>query len=547
MARKLPILRVAGPTLLVSLLLFAACTLSAVVLYRFHASTAEGLAEDIESRKKAVEIETTLRNLISLVRKGSDQVDALNETIEQLIEESVPLANTDEEMLLHTKLQASFGRYHHDVWANRSGGEAQPAGDAVKAGLRILEKEALPTVVALRNLNSRQIEDAEHELKRTVKGFAWGLVAVGCIGSFGGTLLGYGVARALRHSIYRLSVNIRDAADKLGYDLPTVTITHGDGIDYLHAQMQGLQREIEQTVERLHQREREVLRAEQMAAVGQLAAGVAHELRNPLTAVKLLVETSREDLEARGLPAEDLAIIGQEVGRLERSLQSFLDFARPPRMERRRLDLAAVIGEALALVGGRARKQKVVVRFTPPEPAVWLEADGSQLRQLVVNVAMNALDAMPQGGTLAVTVQRLRLEHPYVEVHVQDTGPGIAEGLLPRLFQPFVSGKETGLGLGLVVSRRIAQAHGGHLWAMNQLQGGACLILRLPLPAAPETRRAKSEIRNPKSEANPKSGIPNPNPVRGRYSFQISDFRFVSDFGFRISDLLRVSDFPRRG
>ena len=96
MARKLPILRVAGPTILVSLLLFAACTLSAIVLYRFHAATAEGLAEDIESRKKAVEIETSLRNLMSLVRKGSDQVDALNETIEQMIEESETLANTDE-------------------------------------------------------------------------------------------------------------------------------------------------------------------------------------------------------------------------------------------------------------------------------------------------------------------------------------------------------------------------------------------------------------------------------------------------------------------
>jgi signal transduction histidine kinase len=342
----------------------------------------------------------------------------------------------------------------------------------------------LPAVVAIKNLNNRQIEAAEKDLKRTVKWFAWGLVAVGCIGSCGGILLGFGVARALRQSIYQLSVRIRDAADRLGYDLPTVTITQGDGITNLHEQMQGLLREIEQMASRLHQREREVLRAEQMAAVGQLAAGVAHELRNPLTAVKMLVETSREDLEARGLPAEDLTIIDQEVRRLERSLQSFLDFARPPKMERHGLDLGGVIDAALALVGGRARKQNVQVRFEPPALAVRLEADGGHLRQLLVNVAMNALDAMPQGGTLTVTVQRLALDRPYVEVHVQDTGPGIAEALLPRLFQPFVSGKETGLGLGLVVSRRIAEEHGGNLWAMNQLHGGACLILRLPLPAA---------------------------------------------------------------
>ncbi len=114
---------------------------------------------------------------------------------------------------------------------------------------------------------------------------------------------------------------------------------------------------------------------------------------------------------------------------------------------------------------------------------------------------MNALDAMPHGGTLTVSVQRLTLDRPYVEVHVQDSGPGIAETLLPRLFQPFVSGKETGLGLGLVVSRRIAEAHDGQLWAMNMLQGGACLILRLPL----------AEIRNPNIEIRNKSEFPNPN------------------------------------
>jgi len=121
-----------GPTILVSLLLFAACTLSAIVLYRFHADTAEGLADDIESRRKAVEMETSLRNLMNLVRKGSDQVDALNETIEQMIDESETLANTDEEKQLHVKLQASFGRYHRDVWQNRFDAELQPEGEAVK-------------------------------------------------------------------------------------------------------------------------------------------------------------------------------------------------------------------------------------------------------------------------------------------------------------------------------------------------------------------------------------------------------------------------------
>src|SRR5205823_14640388 len=111
--------------------------------------------------------ETSVRNLMSLVRKGSDQVDALNETIEQMIEESETLANTDEERSLHVHLQESFGRYHHDVWQSRLDPEMQAERDAVKVALRILERDVLPTVIALRNLNNQQIEDAEQALKRT--------------------------------------------------------------------------------------------------------------------------------------------------------------------------------------------------------------------------------------------------------------------------------------------------------------------------------------------------------------------------------------------
>jgi len=253
-------------------------------------------------------------------------------------------------------------------------------------------------------------------------------------------------------------VRIRDAADKLGHDLPTITITESSGIDYLHEQMQSLMREIEHMVERLHQREREVLRAEQMAAVGNSPPASPMSCAIRLTAVKMLVATSREDFESRGLPAEDLQIIETEIQRLERSLQAFLDFARPPKMERRQLDLSSVIEQALTLLSGRAKKQGVRIIYAPPEPAVWLEADGEQVRQLLVNLAMNAFDAMPHGGMLTFDVLPMRLERLYVEVHVSDTGAGISNELLPRLFQPFVSGKETGLGLG---PRRVAAHRGG--------------------------------------------------------------------------------------
>src|SRR5205823_5977914 len=148
-------------------------------------------------------------------------------------------------------------------------------------------------------------------------------------------------ARGLYQSICQLSVRIRDAAGRLNSER-AVTLEDPNDLHDLHHQMQGVVEEIERVVDRLQQSERAVLRAEQLAAVGQVAAGVAHELRNPLTSVKMLVQTGLEGpemgLPAPGLPPPDLTIIEHEVRRMEACIQTFLDFARPPSAERRQTD-----------------------------------------------------------------------------------------------------------------------------------------------------------------------------------------------------------------
>jgi signal transduction histidine kinase len=228
------------------------------------------------------------------------------------------------------------------------------------------------------------------------------------------------------------------------------------------------------------QHEQRLQRAEQMMAIGQVAAGVAHELRNPLTSIKGLVQVNLREARARGLPQEDLAVIEHEVRRMERTLQTFLDFARPPKPERRRLEPAAVVDRVFALVAGRARKQGVSLNLVKPDTRVWLEADQDQLQQLLLNLVLNSLDAMPQGGLVEVELRPPR--DGFVEVLVRDTGPGIPAHILPKVFETFVSSKETGVGLGVPVSRRIAEDHGGTLTAYNAPGGGACFVLRLPAP-----------------------------------------------------------------
>jgi PAS domain S-box-containing protein len=226
------------------------------------------------------------------------------------------------------------------------------------------------------------------------------------------------------------------------------------------------------------QHDQKMLRAEQMMAVGQVAAGVAHELRNPLTSIKGLVQVNLREARTHGLPADDLAIIEHEIRRMERTLQTFLDFARPPQPERRRLDPAAIVERVFALVAGRAKKQNVTLRLVPPPTPIHLEADQDQLQQLLLNLVLNALDAMPRGGT--VTIEPRPPRDGNIELRVSDTGPGIAAHILPKVFETFVSSKETGIGLGLPVSKRIAEDHGGSLAAYNLPEGGACFVLRLP-------------------------------------------------------------------
>ena len=118
------------------------------------------------------------------------------------------------------------------------------------------------------------------------------------------------------------------------------------------------------------------------------------------------------------------------------------------------------------------------MRFDRPASPIWAEADGEQLRQLLLNLALNALDVMPRGGILEIELRAPSAGQ--AELSVVDTGPGIPSRHLGRLYEPFFTSKETGLGLGLVVSQRIARDHGGSLRARNRPEGGACFVLQLP-------------------------------------------------------------------
>jgi two-component system, NtrC family, sensor histidine kinase HydH len=257
--------------------------------------------------------------------------------------------------------------------------------------------------------------------------------------------------------------------------------------------MRTIAEETSAVVTRLQESQREALRREQLAAAGQLAAGLAHELRNPLMSMKILIQAAAADPTA--LTPHDLAVLAEEITRLEQLTRTFLDFARPQQLSRRVFDARDLITQTVRVVSGRCAQQEVTIDCRLSEQPLWLNADPAQIRQVLLNLLLNALDAMPGGGCVTVDAVRENAAGGYSSLRqgdilllrVSDRGPGLPPELGERIFEPFVSTRGTGMGLGLTICRRIIEDHGGTIDAANGHAGGAEFTMRLPLAADAES------------------------------------------------------------
>ncbi len=223
---------------------------------------------------------------------------------------------------------------------------------------------------------------------------------------------------------------------------------------------------------------KEVAEAAHLAAVGRLAGSVAHEVRNPLSALRGLVQYLAKGREPGSKEAEYAEVAVAEVDRLERVVSGLLEYTRPRQPRRFPLDLRESLQGTLDLMADDPRAQGVDMVLEVDEGLPPVQADPDQVRQVLVNLVVNALEALDGRGRLSIKAQTRK---GLVEVTVQDTGPGLPPGDLDQVFDPFFSTRERGTGLGLAIARRIAQAHGGELKAANAPEGGAVFTLTLPL------------------------------------------------------------------
>ena len=224
-------------------------------------------------------------------------------------------------------------------------------------------------------------------------------------------------------------------------------------------------------------REQEALRAHQMATLAQLATGVAHEIRNPLTSISLLIQVNRAEFESRGLPVRDLELVEQEIRRMERSVNALLDYGRPSLPDRRTIRLPEILARAIRLLDGPRQASQITIEQIASDDSIAIDVDAAEIQQLIVNLGLNAIEAMPGGGQLIFHIDR---DGDNVVLTVTDTGLGLSPIIRETLFTPFVTSKPEGIGLGLAICRRIAESHGGVLTGENGPRGGAQFTLRLP-------------------------------------------------------------------
>lgn len=224
-------------------------------------------------------------------------------------------------------------------------------------------------------------------------------------------------------------------------------------------------------------------RAERLATLGQVAAGIAHEIRNPLVGIGATTRLLMDDFDATDPRRADLDVILKETKRLDRIVNQIVEYARPRELMVAPVDVADLVAESLKLLGAAVSAKQIVVTLAIPPLMPPVQGDRDQIKQVLLNLIQNAVEAMGVGGTLTVAAAvSSRSGDRGLTVSVSDTGCGIAPKDLPHIFDPFfTSGKHMGTGLGLAICRNILEAHSGDIQVVSDVGRGTTMRLWLPI------------------------------------------------------------------
>lgn len=492
--------RLTTPVSMVSLLLLIIATGAAWYIDRIQRSVSELLNNNVSSLRAAQELEVRIketrthlnRYLMTGDRKYLEAIPELKQRNDESLAAVEAVADTPTERQLFQRIQQGYRHFfkEYDKLMNQAATQGM-LQRLIELDDNVMVKEIVEPAREYSRVNETALNQSLVENAKLTDRLSIALLGLGLCGAFGGVLGGWVMASTIRRSILHTEEQLLTTAVKLQEAIPAQTLRPTPVRRGSQNPIEEVTRSASAVLSRLKRTEQEALRAEQLAWVGQMAAGIAHEVRNPLMTIKLLVQTIAESSAAEGIQPKQMHVLEEEIVRLEQIISTFLDYARPPRLERKLVEIGPLVGQVVDSVRNRADLQKVAIELQVPTQPIVAEIDGNQLRQVIYNLLFNALDAQASGGHLIV---RIKADHGKALVlEVEDDGVGLPQQLGETIFEPFVSTKPSGLGLGLSICRRIVEGHGGTLRAASRDKGGSIFTLRVPLSPA-KTHRNEPAI-----------------------------------------------------
>lgn len=242
-------------------------------------------------------------------------------------------------------------------------------------------------------------------------------------------------------------------------------------------------RKLQHQSERIIAIEEQLRRSEKLSALGEMAAVLAHEIRNPLGSIRGTAEILRDDYKPGDKKHEFIEIQIKETERLNRVVEDFLRLARPQHNEMKYCSIRDELEMIVILVSNDAKERQIKMVLQPTPADVAVRADGEKLRQAFLNIVINALQATQPGGSLLISSEIIKSEDSgsWFEIQFADTGSGVSAEALRRMFEPFYTTKPDGTGLGLVVTKKIIESHGGTLKVESKVGNGTTVAVKLPI------------------------------------------------------------------
>ncbi len=251
----------------------------------------------------------------------------------------------------------------------------------------------------------------------------------------------------------------------------------------LELSVHGLIKNTEQVNQDLKKSQETLLQSEKMALLGKLAAGTAHSIRNPLTSVKMRLFSLNRSCEFTDAQQEDFNVISGEIQQINKIVDNFLEFSRPPRLKTRDMSPSLIVDSALNLLEQRLQSYRVSIKLVRSVPLSSTRIDPEQLKEVIVNIIINACEAIKHDGRIIISEEE-RFVHPLEKVaiiRIMDDGPGIPDNIQSEIFNPFFTTKDHGTGLGLSISYNIIAGHGGWLDVSSKEGQGAAFVITLPI------------------------------------------------------------------